>query len=69
MKLDVSEHPPTTTPRRRLIKFTRGELIDILTDHCRTNGLEVGIDCERRVQGVDSHSHGRGDSVTLVIDG
>ena len=66
--LNMSEDPPKLSTRKRRIKFTLGELIDILSDHCRANGIEIGDDCTRYVWGVECSGYG-GDSVVLVIEG
>ena len=65
--LDVSETPAEMTQRRRVVRFNRGELRDILACHCRENGVEISEGCTLNVWGIE-HDHGR-DSVALCIDG
>ena len=68
MPLNMSEDPPKLSTRQRRIRFTRSELIDILSDHCRANGIKIGDDSTRHVWGLDCDSGGD-VSVMLVIEG
>ena len=68
MPLNMSEDPPKLSTRQRRIRFTRSELIDILSDHCRANGIKVGDDSTRHVWGL-LNSGGEDDLVMLVSDG
>ena len=68
MPLNMSEDPPKLSTRQRRIRFTRSELIDILSDHCRANGITIGDDSARHVWGLE-HDSGGNDSVMLVIEG
>ena len=67
MALDVNETPAVMTQRRRVVRFSRTELRNILVRHCRENGVEISAGCILNVWGIEN-DHGR-DSVALCIDG
>jgi len=69
MPLDIEDRPPETSPRLRLVRFTKAEVQDVLMAHCRAEGMSLGGDYEIAVLGLE-YGHGHSDEkLTLRITG